>query len=250
MASSGETSFVTLGVFFSAAIHVGLVLFFFAGQQEDAEAAVEPAALLPFEEVELLMWGEVMPTPGALPTIANPAPETREEDVVNVEPQDDQVAIPEEQPEPDERRPQEDELEEDQRRDDRRHNPNRPVNNEALIGSPDGFRGGTSLSATAMANLFSRAQEQLQTSVRAPSTLSASQLQSIRGVVQIYVNREGRVLRYNWIEHTGNRTYDSAVERALNGFYLGSRRLSLPTHHEQAMQQVLEYGFRWNLGGR
>ena len=245
---SGDGFLFACGVVFTALVHLALVaVLLISGKQDEAEAAVEPE-LMVFDEVELLKWGEVMPDLDELPTIANPAEETRQQDVVHLD-RDDAISEQEEEENP-EARQEEEEPEEDRRTDSSRHNPNRPDNDELIQGSPDGYQHGTSLSSTAMANLFGRVQQQIQSAVRPPSTLSQAQLNEMEGVITIYVTAEGRITRYVWRSRTGNGAYDRAIERALDGFSVGSRRLNLPTHHEAAMQQAIRHGFRITVSGR
>lgn len=219
---------------------IGLYLYF---HEEEETPEEEPVEYAQYEEVELLMWGEVMPEDHQLPVIANPAPEEQPEEVVQIDeppPEEEAVTPP---PEEEEEPVQREEREETTRRDDRRHNPERPVNDEALVGSPDGFRGGTSLSPTALANLFGPVQEQIQNAYRPPSSLSAQELSRLSAVVRVYVNEDGRITRYRFSDRSGNSAFDSAVERALRNFQLGSRRLRLPFHNEAAMRQALDRGF-------
>lgn len=243
----GEGLLFASSVVFTALVHVSLVaILLISGDQDEAEAAVEPE-LMVFEEVELLKWGEVMPDPNELPTISNPAEETREQDVVHLN-QDEAISEPQQDEDP-EARPEEEEPEEEQRQDNSRHNQHRPTNNEPIQGSPDGYQGGTSLSATAMANLFGPVQLQIQRAVRPPASLSQAQLEEMEGIVTIYVTREGRIRRYVWRTRTGNAAYDGTIERALERFRVGSERLRLPTHNEAAMNQAVEHGFRITVRG-
>lgn len=247
MRTPADNLFFFGGAIFSVAVHVGVAAFFFmGGENEDVEAAVAPE-LMVFEEVELLKWGEVMPDPNELPTISNPEQETREQDVVTLDQEPDIQQPPDDENE--DATPEEETPDPEQRQDDSRHNPDRPTNNEPIQGSSEGYRHGTSLSATAMANLFGPVQEQIQRAVRPPSTLSQAQLEELEGVISIYVNEDGRVRRFTWRSRTGNAGYDGAIERAINLFRLGSRRLRLPTHNPAAMQQAVDGGFRITIRG-
>jgi hypothetical protein len=158
--------------------------------------------------------------------------------VVDLQPQE-----PEPPPEPQEIEQVEVQREEredppDQREDTDRHNEERPINNEPLPGSEEGHRGGTSLSSTAIANLFSRMQQQIQRAFRArqPSASSSkTRRECIRSTAK--ANLECGVGR-----PPGNSAFDSAVETALNTFRLGSQRLYMPTTNEEAMDLALEDG--------
>ncbi|MBN1947875.1 MAG: TonB C-terminal domain-containing protein [Bradymonadales bacterium] len=241
------------GVFFTLAIHMGIVAVYLLWSETESQAVEpqQPPEWMRFEAVELLMWGEVMPNPHRLPIMPNPAPEERQQEVVAVDPtpqnpSEDAVALSvSDQEDPD--RPTQRESrrreEPDQRRDSARHNPNRPINNEPLWGSPDGFRGGTSLSPTALANLFGPVQEQIQRAFRAPSSLSADDLRRLEGRVRVFVNREGRITHFAWDSRSGNSAFDAAAESALNRFRLGSDRLRLPFDNEVAMEQAVQRGF-------
>jgi outer membrane biosynthesis protein TonB len=238
---------VISGLTMTLLFHGGMIAAYLYWDSSTAEAIEEPdSMLMQYEPAELLMYGEVMPEPGRLPRHANPAPEERPEEVVQVdppEPAEDTVTVAREEPEEAPVAREERNEEEDQPRDSSRHNPNRPTNRERLTGSPDGFRGGTSLSATALANLFGRAQRQIQNAFSPPGSVGSEELARLEARVLIRVNRDGRVTGFDWERRSGNRLFDSAVERAINTFRLGSRRLHLPSENAQAMRQVLDSGF-------
>lgn len=244
---------VIWGTLFTLLIHVAIGAAYLIWSEEESEAQqVEPEPeWMRFEAVELLMWGEVMPEPGRLPRLSNPAPEEREPEVVEInevepEPSEDTVAVStreEENQNQPTRREERRREEPNQRRDSSRHNPNRPINNEPLWGSPDGFRGGTSLSEHALANLFGPVQEQIQRAFHAPSSLSTDELRRLEGRVRVHVNRDGRITRFVWDTRSGNDAFDTAVERALNRFRMGSQRLRLPFDNARAMEQAIQRGF-------
>jgi outer membrane biosynthesis protein TonB len=241
--SSGS---IIMGFVFTLLFHGLVAGLYLHWESEQAEALTVPdeTQLMRYEAVELLMWGEVMPEPGQLPNISNPAPETAPPDVVHIEPpppEEPPPVIVQREPEPEPRRRAE-EPPPEAPRDDSRHNRTRPVNTEPLAGSPQGFRGGTSLSPTALANLFGPMQAQIQRAFSPPGSLARDELSRLSARVRIYVNADGRITRFTWIRRSGNDLFDSAAERALNTFRLGSQRLRLPTGNQQAMDQVLEHG--------
>ncbi|MCA9561836.1 MAG: hypothetical protein KC561_00035 [Myxococcales bacterium] len=235
----------TLGILLAAAIHAGIFYWLSTEDWTDyLDDEAEEVIPLNFEPVELLMWGEEMPNPNELPVIANPDQETQEEEVVDLQPEPpdpEEVAVVQEEEEelPVEREPEE--REEEQRRDNQLHNPDRPVNNEPIQGSQDGTRGGNSLSESALANVFSQLQGQINRSIRPPRSLSASQLATMSGRIRIHINTDGRILRYSWVERTGNRALDGAVEQGLNTFRLGSSRLRLPAD-QRAIDAAVSQG--------
>jgi outer membrane biosynthesis protein TonB len=233
------------GVLATLLFHGAMVVGYIYLHEGRVEAAQDDSSLMEFEAVELLMWGEVMPDPGELPIIANPELDTQPEDVVDPTPPDEEVVLVE----PDEREIRRDDPEDnpDQRRDNELHNPDRPTNNEQIQGSPDGFRGGTSLSASALENLFGPAQRQIQRAFHPPSSLGDSELERLRGLIRFRTNAAGRIMNWEWITHSGNATFDSAVERALNRFRHGSERLRLPIGNDEAMRFATEVGIAMEI---
>jgi outer membrane biosynthesis protein TonB len=241
----------TLGIivgFLATLLFHGLVIggyLYWNARQAEALPSHVDSELMHYEAVELLMWGEVMPEPGQLPIMANPAPEEAPPEIVELRPpppEEPPPVVAQVQPEQPQPRPREQEVPREAPRDDSRHNPSRPVNTERLEGSPQGFRGGTSLSPTALANLFGPAQAQIQRAFNPPGSISREELARLTARVRIYVNADGRITRFTWVTRSGNALFDSSAERALNTFRLGSQRLRLPTSNQQAMDQVLEHG--------
>lgn len=231
------------------------------GGEDDEEQGV----LLPVVSTELLMLGDVMPEDGELPWIANPeqgpevddnpepAPVPEEETTL---PQQETVVLdsdaPAEQvreenrPAPEEHRP---ELAE--RRDRGESNPNRPTNDRPRMGSPDGFEGGTSLSAQAMQNQFAGLVAQLGRALRRPSSISDSEYRNLEATVYIRCTSEGRITRWEFVEESGNRAFDGAVESMLNRFRMGSERLRLSSvSNEDLRNRMVSEGFRIPVQGR
>ncbi len=235
-----------VGVFFTALIHCALLGFLLLSTGPPAEAAqelVEPEPH-PYEVIPIARYGEVLPDQDELPNIVNPADDVRPEDVVTLNddnqpdtsPLDDRPT----RPDPD--------IDPDQPRDSERHDPNRPTNSEQQQGFSDGSRYGTSLSPTALSNLFAPVQAQIQRAVRPPSTLSETQLEELHGVVSVAVDRDGKITGFRWQVRTGHAQYDAAIERALNLFRYSSRRLHLPAN-EAAIQQAVSHGFAIRFQG-
>jgi protein TonB len=241
--SNQPTSFflIAFGIFLTLLFHGALIGGYLYWQSTRAQAAEQPPEHLEFERVELLMYGEVMPDPHELPVLPNPAPEERPEEVVQIHPEPQPEQTPEPQPEDVPVNRQHEETPPDQPRDSSRHNPNRPTNTEPLVGSREGVRGGTSLSAQALNNLWAPTVRAIQREMGRPGGVTDEEIQHLQASIHIYFNTDGRILRYTWENHSGNNQFDSAVERAVNAFRLGSRRLPLPTN-QQALNQAIDAG--------
>lgn len=221
--------------------------------------------LLPVISAELLMLGDQMPEDGELPWIANPEPAPQQDD--NPEPApvpEEETTLPQQEtvvitPDPappqqvrEENRAQPEERQPDrqERRDRGETNPNRPTNERPRMGSPDGFAGGTSLSASALQNQFAGLVAQLGRALRRPSSITDAEYASLEAVVYIRTSVEGRVLSWEFVESSGNRAFDSAVESMLNRFRMGSDRLRLSTvSNEDLRNRMVAEGFRIPVKG-
>jgi outer membrane biosynthesis protein TonB len=261
----------TVGVAFGALLtlfaHVVLVgmLFFVNPIGEGDEAA--DTLVLSVIETELLMYGEVMPTDGELPWIANPEEAPQESDsepapvpeeettlpeqetvVIQPEPAADTVPIVQEnRPEPVDHRP---DL---QTRPDRGEtNPNRPENQRPTMGSQDGFQGGTSLSASALANQFAGIVRQLSRALRRPAAIPSDEYEDLEATVWVRCTGSGQITTWEFEQRSGNRLFDAAVESMLNRFRMGSDRLRLSSvSNAEIRDQMVSDGFRIPVrGGR
>ncbi len=261
----------TVGVVFGAALtflaHVLLfaMLFFVnpLGEGEDEEDGV----VLSVIETELLMYGEVMPDDGELPWIANPeeAPQESdpepapipeeettlpEQETVVIEPEpvaEPSEVVQENRPDPVEHRP---ELAE--RQDRGETNPNRPENQRPTMGSQDGFQGGTSLSASALANQFSGIVRQLSRALRRPASIPSDEYERLEATVWVRCTGSGQITEWEFEDRSGNRVFDAAVESMLNRFRMGSDRLRLGSvSNAEVREQMVSDGFRIPVrGGR
>ena len=253
MYSTGRTNRspeITIGIILTVVIHA-LPIAIYSNEERFgcggvATADEESDALLPVVSMELLRWGEVMPDENELPWISNPAPEERPEDVVVIEDDTDTVAVEEETDRDD---PVEDEQDDDEDvpEDSDRHNPHRPTNDDPEIGSPDGWRGGTSLSESAISNFLSEIQSQIQRHYRAPSSLSSDQLEELEASIHIELDETGRIIHYRIRRSSGSDAFDSSAEAAVNHFSRGSARLRLPPN-EEFREMILEHGILITLG--
>lgn len=235
---SGQVAF---GMILTAFIHAGLIAFYVTAGARESAAEVEE--VIEFVTVDPIGWGEIR-DPNALPEISNPAPETRPEEVVRAEePQD---VEPPEQEEPEEREVSREEQPEVPQ-DSSRHNPERPVNEVAPEGRPDGMRGARGVSDAQVDLWAARVLQSIQRAYRQPPGLSESQMRDLRGRVRIFLNAEGRITRYRWVERSGNRIWDESVEHTLNNFRLGNRRLELPFDNERLLEYFVEEGLNYEF---
>lgn len=235
------------GVLLAAVSHGVLIalLVLATGLTSDTGEALEVDGQI--VSAELLMWGEVMPEDGQLPWIANPEPAppdalppqpddppeadttAPQQEVVNPTPPDDAEVHLEEEDTDNQARPEEHRPEATPRRDRGESNPNRPTNNDPVMGSPDGYVGGTSLSADAQRNAWAQIITTISSEVRRPSTIPDSVYPTLSARVHIRVTTDGRISSTRFLEPSGNSSFDAAVESALNVFRRGRARLPLHT---------------------
>lgn len=216
-------------------------------------------------ETELLQWGEALPDENALPTIANPAPSPLPPEADTQPPQDEVAEAPTEvvdlqrSEEPaDVQLPTEvrsEVREEDEARELAQNrgetNPHRPVNNAPVIGLPDGFRGGTSLSASAQRNQLSRIMEQLQREFRPPSSISDAELARLGTTVYVEIDSDGRIREFRTIGSSGNAAFDSAARQAINRFSRGPLRLDMASIANTEFRELItDSGLNIRMVGR
>src|SRR5690625_229196 len=240
-----------LGAGLTLLLHVGLlVLFRLSDAQDASDAASEQQAFV--IETELLRWGEVEPDMKSLPNIANPRPGKGEVDVENL-PEETQEAPtetvdlhpePTENPVdlPTERRAEikEQDANLPQAADRGATNPHRPTNDLPLEGFADGYRGGTSLSASAQRNMLARIQEQLQSAFSPPRSLSDDQLQRLSVRFHVRIAKDGQVLGWDVLQSSGNRQFDTAAAMTLNRFKNGSSRLDMDSITDTDFRALVE----------
>lgn len=246
-------------------VHVGVVVLLMLFHSFSGALEREEEVHLPVIDTELLKWGEEMPDEHALPTIANPAPAPEPETV----PEELPEPQPEAEPAPaeeiainaqDSKQSEENEEQlkpEEERSEDApaveyrgEHNPNRPTNTERIQGSPEGFRGGTSLSEAAKRNQMSAIQEQLQRAFRPPSSISESELRRMQARFRIVVDASGRIIRWQLLSSSGNRHFDTTAEAVLNRFRHGDERLRLQSISNEALrEQIIADGFVASMKG-
>ncbi len=261
-----EIDALAAGSALTVLVHVCVVVGLVAVSGHEAEAVVPEPEMLPVIDMELLRWGEEMPAENALPVIANPVPapmrpeppsppqpnaEPAPTETVNLaEPSD---AAPERDERPREQRPVEIERSNDAPVAAYRGptNPNRPTNDAPIQGSPDGFHGGTSLSATAQRNLLARIQAQLQRAFRPPRSIPDDELRSLEIEVRIRVAPDGQVTGWRVRTPSGNALFDSSALATLNRFKVGRDRLDLSSITDDALRARIESdGFTVRMVGR
>lgn len=231
-------------------------LAFFVFRNDSALEDDGAANLALIVETELLRWGEVMPDEAALPTIPNPRPaveRTPTPDEPVAPPPETQEAPTEvvdlqtpteiaEAPKPTERRrdvqEQKPDLPAAQYRGET--NPHRPVNDDAIQGFADGYRGGTSLSPSAQRNLLARVQEQLQSAFSPPRSLSVDELRRLRIRIHVRIASDGRIVGWEVLESSGNRQFDTAATMTLNRFRNGIDRLDMASIRDASFRSMIE----------
>lgn len=252
---------VISGVVITVMAHVALGVLFWTVQTK-SDTIAEPETIRHVITAELLMYGEVMPVDGQLPWIANPeqAPEAAEPPPpdqpipeVTSAPEQEVVRLnPPEQPQPprpeqNQVRPETPRPEAPQRQDRGETNRNRPTNSDPLIGSRDGFVGGTSLSESALRNQYAQIISQLGRAIRRPAAIPDSEYERLSCRVYIRVTDAGRISSWEFRDRSGNAMYDSAVESALNSFRHGSNRLRVQSLNPEVRTQFMNSGLVLNI---
>lgn len=265
-----ESTELILGAALTALVHGALIAFVVIGSV--APKGVTEPLELPVITADLLRLGEVMPNPGELPELHNPAPAptsntpavprtpdaapsapaeptevAREEVALNRE--SEQPAPAQQEQRPPAQRPTA-ELPRPSSGDDNRsasvgvHDPSRPVTDGPSIGSPDGFAGGLSLSDSAMRNQFARIQSQLNSAFERPSGLSPEQLRGLSVQIYIKVTVQGRISEYRIVRSSGNNAFDFRARQMANKFREGPERLDIGSISNTALRQdLLNRGF-------
>jgi hypothetical protein len=254
-ASRGDANLeFAFGVMATLVVHAALLVAALVMSVPEPEEARSFKA--PVIDVELLKWGEVMPEDGQLPWIANPEPaEPTEEAPPASDPKQAQAPPDEEtvelEPKPDEApKPRREERLEQQPKPTPRDappttfrgptDPSRPTNNLPVMGSRDGVQGGTSLSAEAQRNQFSRIVAQLQRVLRKPANTSDTECARLAARVKLRVTVQGRISQCDLDAPTGNPLFDSSVRTMCNAFMLGQRRLDLGSITDEALREDIE----------
>ena len=262
MFPAGRNPEIAFGVLLTIVAHAAFVglLSLVAGFGGDEPDTI----LLPVVSTELLMLGDVMPEDGELPWIANPEPapqnpepaeaptppeeETtlpQQETVVLNAPAEAEQVREENRPVPEQSNP-----ERAPRQDRGETNENRPTNDRPRMGSPDGYVGGTSLSAQALQNQFAGLVAQLGRALRRPSSIPDAEYRRLEALIQIRTTSEGRITNWEFVESSGNQIFDSAVSSMLNRFRTGSDRLRLSTvSNEDLRARMISEGFRIPVRG-
>lgn len=249
------------GVLCTVLIH-GVLLAWMLGGSDEAAAPSREALVV---ETELLQWGEALPNDNELPTIANPAPSPLPPESQTQPPQQEVAEAPTEvvdlqrSDEPAEVEVPT-EIRSELREDDREReiaqnrgetNPYRPINNEPVIGLPDGFRGGTSLSASAQRNQLARIMEQLQQQFRPPSSLSDAELARLGTTIYVEIEADGRISAFRTVSSSGNRAFDSAARQAINRFSRGPLRLDMASIANAEFRELItQSGLNIRMVGR
>ena len=253
------------GVSVSIFAHICMLIAVISAHQ--AEPAAEPAAeeeafeAVFIAPVDLLQWGEEMPSARALPNLPNPAPAPEPEILEETAPPEEETTVPVEeivvldQPEPIEnpdpveqveteirsaQSEEQHEPEQEERQFRGEHNFNRPTNTDTTHGQSDGFVGGTSLSEHALRNILSRIQEQLQRAFRAPRSLSRDELSRLSARVRVRVDSSGRVTNFSFVSESGNRLFDAQVQSMLGRFRNGSSRLDVASITDETVRRQIE----------
>lgn len=242
------------GLLLTAFAH-GLVLFFALAAPGNEPAAAAPAPVV--IEAELLKWGEVMPKDGQLPWIANPEPAEKPEEPEEVKPEEPkETAPPDEEtvalkPLPEEpKKPRKETLEQQPKKETPKEtsprpyrgetNPLRPTNNLPVLGSANGFQGGTSLSAQAISNQMARITAQLQRALRAPAGLSPGECRTLSATVYVRVTVQGRISTCDIRSSSGNALFDGAVRTMCSRYSMGQSRLDLNSITDAGLREQIE----------
>lgn len=234
----------------------GVVLAFALVGSMSEPAAAPPAPVV--IEAELLKWGEVMPKDGQLPWIANPEPAEKPEEPEEVKPEEPkEVAPPDEEtvalkPLPEEpKKPKKETLEQQPKKEEKpkvtatqpyrgETNPLRPTNNLPVMGSSQGFQGGTSLSAQAVSNQMARITAQLQRALRAPAGIPPGECRTLSATVYVRVTVQGRISTCDIKASSGNGLFDGAVRTMCSRYSMGQSRLDLNSITDAGLRQSIE----------
>ncbi len=257
-----EPVVIALGIGLTVLLHGGVITaaaVFSMGSEAHFEETAQPE-LAHFEPVELLALGEEK-KPNALPRIANPEPETVEEDTVNLaKPDPDKVVL--EKPKP---KTEEDKKKQRVDRSKKKadllkgfHNPNRPTNDDTPEGFKEGVSGGTATDP-ALKHLMGSYQAKLINAIQrqwsVPSTIQGDRAQELAGKVKVYcrISKDGHVVSYQMRAKSGDPAFDASVERAVKMFMPRYGGRKLPVHdNPEIMDLVVKKGLslrRWKPRG-
>jgi hypothetical protein len=132
------------------------------------------------------------------------------------------------------------------------YDPDRPVNEDAPVGSEKGVAGGTSTDL-ALQNLTKTYAHKINQAIgkywQVPTALSDRDFARLAGdiVVHLRLSKGGHVVTYHFKKKSGNLSLDSSVERVIRKFTVsGGRKLPLPDN-EEVREVVLRQGL--NLKG-
>jgi colicin import membrane protein/protein TonB len=85
---------------------------------------------------------------------------------------------------------------------------------ELAEGSPDGDPLGDSGEAVGDQYL-AQVVRALRRNYRVPSTIGEKERLYLQGTIVLFIESDGRVLRHEFVTHSGNPTFDDALERAV-----------------------------------
>lgn len=248
------------GVAATMTLHLGLVAAIVIGTTSGGESIkeqIEPK-LLTFEKVDLLALGEEKP-PEALPRIANPEPEVKPPETVNLaKPAEPVIEL--------EKPPEKKDAKEDEEARKRKmmealsalHNPDRPTNEDIPEGSAAGVIGGD-ISDAAMANLMgtyaAKLIAELSQHWQIPSTVPDGEIAELAGQVSVYVrlSEAGHIVVHRFEKNSTNEQFDASIDRLLRRYTVsGGRTLPLPDE-AQVLASILHHGLQlegWTYTGR
>ena len=242
------------GIVLTLLAHAVVLGFALVGSMSEPAAAPSAPVVI---EAELLKWGEIMPKDGQLPWIANPAPAEKLEEPEPIKPeQPKEVAPPDEEtvalkPLPEEpKKPKKETLEQQPEKVKPKvttptpyrgeTNPLRPTNNLPVMGSSSGHQGGTSLSASAVANQMARITAQLQRALRAPAGIPPGECRTLATTVYVRVTVQGRISTCDIKSPSGNALFDGAVRTMCSRYSMGASRLDLNSITDAGLRQSIE----------
>lgn len=255
MKREGGSENVLGGLGVSVMVHVAIIAAVVIGTITGSEAIEQKVEeeQIAFEPVELIRLGEPKPK-HQLPRIANPAPKTVKEKVVNLAKKNkpDTKPVPKKKDPP----PKEAKRVRDKRPSaadilNNLHNPNRPTNEDKVHGSKHGVEGGTSLdeSAKHMMNTYAaKVQRAVRRKWRVPTTISKDRAKELAGKVRVSIrlSESGSILSYRFQRRSGDAQFDGSIEAAVKQFTsAGGHKFPLPDR-EDVKRAVISKGLRLN----
>ncbi|HTP28584.1 MAG TPA: energy transducer TonB [Anaeromyxobacteraceae bacterium] len=91
------------------------------------------------------------------------------------------------------------------------------ANSEPLYGDPQGDPEGDTSSASEGDQYLALVERALRESYVLPATISERDRQGLKATVVLFLDPDGRVLRYQFESRSGNPAFDNALERAIWG---------------------------------